>query len=183
MSTLDEESRIPTERLELVSLGPVFLANMLVSKPGPDLGFADPAGFLRGAEDVVRLRLKQIETSPEVAPWLLRALVLREDRVAVGFIGFHADPDERGMVEIGYEVLPSFQRRGYAREAASALIAWAGQRGARTVRACVSPENVASLALLGQQGFALVGEQFDEEDGRELVFERTAASSASRGRL
>jgi len=183
MSTLHETSRIPTERLELVSLEPVFLANMLVAKPGPDPGFVDPAGFLRGAEDVVRLRLKQIETSPDVAPWLLRALVLREECVAVGFIGFHAAPDERGMVEIGYEVLPSFQRRGYGREAATALIAWAARQGARTVRACVSPENVASLALLGQLGFALVGEQLDEEDGRELVFERTAASSAGRGGL
>ena len=183
MSTADDAGRIATERLELELLGPTFLANMLLSKPGPDPGFADPAGFLLGAEDVVRLRLEQIETSPEVAPWLLRALVfralvLREGRVAVGFIGFHAAPDERGLVEIGSEVLPSFRRRGYASEAVTALIAWAAREGVRTVRACVSPENVASLALLIRQGFALVGEQLDEEDGRELVFEMTVDARA-----
>jgi len=178
MSTADDAGRIATERLELELLGPTFLANMLLSKPGPDPGFADPAGFLLGAEDIVRLRLEQIETSPEVTPWLLRALVLRENRVAVGFIGFHAAPDERRIVEIGYEVLPSFRRRGYASEAVTALIAWAAREGVRTVRACVSPENVASLALLIRQGFALVGEQLDEEDGRELVFEMTVDARA-----
>lgn len=179
MSTAEDTSRIVTERLELVLLGPTFLANMLVAKSAPDAEFPDPAGFLAGAEDVVRLRLKQIETNPEVAPWLLRALVLREERVAVGFIGFHAAPDERGTAEIGYEVLASFRMRGYASEACTALIAWAARQGVRTVRASASPENAASLALLARQGFALVGEQLDEEDGRELVFEKTVVACAT----
>lgn len=166
-------------RLDLVLLGPTFLANWLVAEPGPDLGFSDPFSFLVGAEDVVRLRLTQLEMNPELGPWLLRALCLRDEGVAVGFIGFHAAPDERGLVEIGYEVLPAFRRRGYASEAATALIAWAGRRGVRTVRASVRPQNTASLALLARHGFVLVGEQLDEEDGRELVFERALGACAT----
>jgi len=165
-------SRIPTERLELVSLDPTFLAAWLAGEPLPDLGFADPAGFLVGAEDVVRLRLDQLKVEPGIAPWLLRAIVQRADRVAVGFIGFHAAPDERGMVEIGYEVLPAFRRRGYATEAVGALMKRAARQGAQVVRACVSPANAASLATLARHGFVLVGEQLDDEDGRELVFEK-----------
>ncbi len=178
MSRDDETSRILTERLELVLLGQRFLASIVSGNPGSDPLFSDPLGFIGGAEDVVRLRLNQLEARPEIAPWLLRALVVRETRVAVGFIGFHDAPDERGMTEIGYEVLPSFRRQGYAIEAVSALIGWAGRHGVSTVRACVSPDNDASLALLARQGFAVIGEQVDEEDGRELVLERTVDACA-----
>jgi [ribosomal protein S5]-alanine N-acetyltransferase len=172
MSREPEASRILTKRLELVLLGRTFLADIVSGNPGSDLAFTDPAGFMAGAEDVARLRLKQLDANPDIAPWLLRAIVVRETRVAVGFIGFHDAPDDCGMAEIGYEVLPSFRRRGYAFEAVSALTRWAGRHGVMRVRACVSPENGASMALLARQGFAVVGEQIDEEDGRELVLER-----------
>lgn len=178
MTRDDEARRILTERLELVLLGQTFLASIVSGSPGSAPSFHDPHGFIGGAEDVVRLRLNQLEARPEIAPWLLRALVVRETRVAVGFIGFHDAPDERGIAEIGYEVLPSFRRQGYAIEAVSALIGWAGRHGVSTVRACVSPDNDASLALLARQGFTVVGEQVDEEDGRELVLERSVDACA-----
>ncbi|HSD89931.1 MAG TPA: GNAT family N-acetyltransferase [Kofleriaceae bacterium] len=157
-------------------LGRSFLASWLAGQPTPDLGFSDPAGFLVGAEDVVRLRLEQLEADPELAPWLLRAVVMRDERIAAGFIGFHSRPDDHGVVEIGYEVLPAFRRRGYASEAVTALIAWATREGARAVRACVSPDNAASRALVARQHFVLVGEQLDAEDGRELVFEKACVT-------
>jgi RimJ/RimL family protein N-acetyltransferase len=37
----------------------------------------------------------------------------------------------------------------------------------------ISPRNEPSLALARKLGFEQVGEQFDEEDGLELVFELT----------
>jgi ribosomal-protein-alanine N-acetyltransferase len=171
-------SCIVTTRLELPVLGPMFLARSLAADTGAldellgELAFSDPAGFLVGAHDVVRLRLQQLEAKPDVGAWLLRALVLRDQRIAIGFIGFHAEPDERGMVEIGYEVLPQFRRCGLASEAVAALIDWAAREGVSTVRASVGPENRASLALIARQGFVQVGEQIDEVDGRELVFEK-----------
>jgi RimJ/RimL family protein N-acetyltransferase len=175
MSAL-ETSRILTPRLELPVLGRTFLAHWLAAGAGPlgDLGFSDPAGFLVGADDVVQLRLQQLEANPDIAAWLLRALVLRDERIAVGFIGFHAEPDERGIVEIGYEVLPQFRARGYASEAVAGLIDWAARQGVRTVRASVGPDNRASLALIARLGFVQVGEQIDEVDGLELVFEKVA---------
>ncbi len=41
-----------------------------------------------------------------------------------------------------------------------------------TVRASVSPENAASLGTIAPFGFVQVGEQMDEIDGLELIFER-----------
>jgi [ribosomal protein S5]-alanine N-acetyltransferase len=45
------------------------------------------------------------------------------------------------------------------------------------VRATISPGNVASLATIAKFGFAEVGEQWDEEDGRELIFEVAVRTS------
>jgi hypothetical protein len=39
----------------------------------------------------------------------------------------------------------------------------------------ISPDNVASAGLVAQYGFTEVGEQWDDEDGLEIVYERVAA--------
>jgi RimJ/RimL family protein N-acetyltransferase len=48
----------------------------------------------------------------------------------------------------------------------------AGEPDVRTVRASVSPDNAGSLATIEPYGFVQVGEQMDEIDGLELIFER-----------
>lgn len=120
-----------------------------------------------------RFRLNQIGTDPSSAPWLVRAVVALPDQIVVGHAGFHGPPDDNGMVEIGYSIVPEFQRRGYGRAAARELIRHASEHpGVRVVRASISPDNAASLALIRSLGFTHVGEQWDEEDGLELIFER-----------
>lgn len=120
-----------------------------------------------------RYRVHQVRQDPESAPWLVRAVVAVPDGVVVGHAGFHGPPDERGMVEIGYTTLPAFRRRGYARAAAQELLRYAAASPTvRVVRASISPDNAASLAVIRGFGFVQVGEQWDEEDGLELVYER-----------
>jgi RimJ/RimL family protein N-acetyltransferase len=88
-------------------------------------------------------------------------------------VGFHGPPDDQGRVEIGYGIVPAQRRQGYAREAIAGLTDWAFATGeARVCVASVSPLNTASLALVRSLGFRQVGEQIDELDGLELVFER-----------
>ncbi len=41
----------------------------------------------------------------------------------------------------------------------------------RTVRVTIGPDNVASYRLASQYGFTEVGEQWDEEDGLEIIYE------------
>ena len=127
-------------------------------------------------------RLQQLVADPACAPWLVRLVVAQpdgQDEVIVGHAGFHGPPDARGMVEIGYSVLPEYRRRGLARAAVAELFAFAVRHGATTVRASVSPGNTPSLRLIASYDFVQVGEQMDEIDGRELVFERPLPEPAS----
>jgi len=124
-----------------------------------------------------RMRARQADESPADLPWITGAVWDAEAALCVGKAGFHAAPDEDGMVEVGYAVDPAYRRRGYARAALEAMLARATAEPAiRTVRASVSPDNAASLALLAGYDFAHVGEQWDDEDGLELVYERDAAT-------
>ncbi|MFF0671839.1 GNAT family N-acetyltransferase [Streptomyces tendae] len=119
-----------------------------------------------------RFRLGQMAADPGRARWMVRQAVVGDGGLVVGHAGFHGPPDEVGMVEIGYSIAPDFRRRGYARSALIELLRRAAAEPAvTTVRAAISPDNVASLATIAGLGFVEVGEQWDEEDGREVVFE------------
>ena len=174
---------IRTRRLELVWMSPAFLEALLESArddaarvlgaelPG-DWPDAHDAGFLR-------LRLDQVRREPERAPWLPRALVLRESAPAmIGHAGFHGPPGVNGLgregaVEVGYTVFPTFRGRGFAAEAVSALLEWAeNEHGVDHFIASVGPDNAPSLAIVRNLGFAQTGEQWDEEERLELIFER-----------
>ena len=129
-----------------------------------------------------RMRSGQVEQDPGSAAWVTGVIWDERQQVAVGRAGYHGPPDQSGMVEIGYAVDPAYRRLGYARAALEALL----QRAAReprvkTVRVTISPGNAASRALASQYGFAEVGEQWDAEDGLEIIYE-VAASRHRYGR-
>jgi ribosomal-protein-alanine N-acetyltransferase len=122
-----------------------------------------------------RMRLDDIARDAKAADWIVRAAVSVPGEVVVGAGGFHGPPDDAGLVEIGYSTDPAYRRRGYARAMVAELLRWAAaEPSAVTVRASISPENHASLATIAGFGFAHVGEQWDDEDGTEFIYERPA---------
>ncbi|MEV0618037.1 GNAT family protein [Nonomuraea sp. NPDC050404] len=127
-----------------------------------------------------RFRLDQMTADPGNARWMVRQAVTGPEGAVIGHAGFHGPPDEAGMVEIGYSVAPGFRRQGYGRAILIELLHRAATEPAvRTVRASISPDNVASLATIAGFGFIEVGEQWDERDGRELIFEVPANHNRS----
>lgn len=103
--------------------------------------------------------------------FLLHA-ALSTDGVLLGRVGCHGGPDANGEVEIGYYVRPSRRGQGVAGTIVDAFLPWLSDHGVRSVRATVGPDNSPSRRLLDRRGFRLVGEQWDDEDGLELVYVR-----------
>lgn len=126
------------------------------------------------------VRSKEIEADAEFEHWAASVVVDDETGEAVGHAGFHAPPNAAGMVEIGYVIDPRLRRQGYGRATVAAVLARCAEEPAvTTVRASISPLNAASLATIEGFGFEQVGEQIDDEDGLEFIFERPAKGSVS----
>lgn len=123
-----------------------------------------------------RLRLRQLESSPDDLEWIARPAVALDGPDAgqvVAHIGFHGAPDAEGRVEVGYTVDPLLRRRGHARALlAETITHLEADPRVHLLRASISPDNAASLATIAGLGFHEVGEQWDADDGLELLFER-----------
>ncbi len=96
-----------------------------------------------------------LHREPSAIGWLMWYFI-RDDgtpRVVIGNGGFKGAPKD-GVVEIGYSIVPEFQRQGYASEAVSALIAWAfSHRSVHRIIAETLPELDLSQRLLHKLGF------------------------------
>lgn len=119
-------------------------------------------------------RPEEARADPGLREWLPHVLVARRGKVPciVGEAGFHGPP-VGGESEIGYMVVADERRKGYATEAAGALIAWAGaEAGLERVRASVSPGNSASLGVLAKLGFDPAGRYIHPVRGEQLLYRR-----------
>jgi ribosomal-protein-alanine N-acetyltransferase len=121
------------------------------------------------------LRRNELAARPELLGWLVYAVLVGDE--IIGHAGFHGPPGRNARsdaeaVELGYTIFPPYRRRGYATEAAQALIAWArDEHGIRKFLFSIAPDNEPSLAIARRLGFTEVGAHWDEEDGEELEFE------------
>jgi len=121
---------------------------------------------------VWRLRADQVVTDPSSQAWITGVIWDEDGQRSVGRAGYHGPPGDVGMVEVGYAVDPEFRRQGYARAALEALLDRAAREpDVRVVRATISPGNLASRSLVEKYGFVENGEQWDDEDGLEIIYE------------
>jgi ribosomal-protein-alanine N-acetyltransferase len=127
------------------------------------------------SDEVSPAWLERLRTSSGADPWLHGfAVVERASGSVIGSAGFKGPPDSAGMVEIAYGIVPSCQGRGYATEAAAALVAFArDDERVRLVRAHTLPTRNASTRVLAKCGFQHLGEVVDPEDGPVWRWERS----------
>jgi [ribosomal protein S5]-alanine N-acetyltransferase len=165
---------IATQRLDLVELDIEAHRALRDGRLSEIAGASVPGDFAHGVPS--ELRIEQLRRDPQELPWLVRAIVLRDEARVVGSAGFHAPPLS-GLAELGYEICEGDRRRGFAREAVTGLMDWAEPQVA-TFRASIAPGNAASQALVVSLGFVRVGEQIDPVDGLEWVFEKPVTRSS-----
>jgi len=119
-------------------------------------------------------------TSPD--PWsCFFSIVHRPSDVVIGQCGYKGPPSVDGIVEIAYGVDEDYQGRGYATEAARALVVRAfGTGQVHIVRAHTLLEANASTRVLTKCGFERVGEVADPDDGLVWRWEIRNDRSADR---
>jgi predicted acetyltransferase len=165
-----------TDRISLISLDVSNLEHVLNDKiyqfRDIDERLSNPDYILKDNKYLVNLRLNQLKSNRRLADWLLYLVVDNQKHTIVGNVGFHDKPDKDGMIEFGITIGKSFRKQGYAFEAISTLCSWAIKTGeVRSIRASVSPDNVASKALISKLGLIKIGKQIDDIDGLEYVFQ------------
>jgi len=97
--------------------------------------------------------LRELRADPTQLPWRIRLIVERSSNTVIGSINLKGAPDSEGDVEIGWGLNESYRGRGYATEAAAAVIRWAFQQaGVCSVSATVPDDNHASQRVARRLG-------------------------------
>ena len=174
------EAPIATPRLELHHIPADGLIVLLEEKSDrlaiAERDFSNPYQVLISDEGPLPWRVPQVKANPATNKWFIRFIVLKETREIIGSISFHGVPDENGMMEIGLGIEKEFRGHGYAREALLGMWRWVcNQPGVETLRYTVSPTNIPSIAIINGFEFTFMGQQMDEIDGPEDIYEMSCA--------
>ena len=92
--------------------------------------------------------------------WVIES---KSNHQLMGTIGLRNFEDEQNYAEIGYEIDPIFQQKGFMSEAFKAILNFSFKElELKTIEAFTHKDNTASIALLEQQKFILDPERRDE---------------------
>jgi ribosomal-protein-alanine N-acetyltransferase len=162
--------RFETKRLICQSLTLNDYANFEAGLEPKWDGFTNPYKHLIEGPNPLKHRIPRVKKDPKFAEiGLVLAIAQRE---IIGSAGFHDYPDQNGMIEIGFGIVPEKQRKGYGLELLHGMWqAISSREDVKILRYTVSPENEASMHIIKKLQFILVGEQMDDEDGLELIYE------------
>ena len=158
--------RLATERLDLVPANGE-LARSDLEDPvrfSRQLGARIPLGWppellAEAREPLARM----MEKDPGLTGWMLWYWLLRNEMqgsganpglTLIGVGGFKGRPSASGMVEVGYALLPKFQRVGLGSEGLRALLEWGfSHREVTRITAETLPGLEGSIRLLEKAGF------------------------------
>jgi predicted acetyltransferase len=154
-------NRIFTARLELIPLSLLQLELSLFNLPSLEnqLGLTIAHDFImdrvRRAIGMKIEKMKKADVSQHVwfTYWLV---ILKEENIGAGMLGFKGYPNTEGSTEIGYGIDAAYQNKGYMSEAVQALIDWAFTHPFCTVITATEVENPASHRLLEKLGAQIV---------------------------
>jgi RimJ/RimL family protein N-acetyltransferase len=169
-TSLDEEgSTVKTNNLRLITVERVHVEALLRNKRelAAILRVTVPDGWpqFQEAFSLPADESQRSERSP--TDWPGYFFIHRRERALVGNGGFTGEPDDSGTVEIGYEIAPEYRNRGFATEAARAMIDYAfAHEEVRSVVAHTLAEANASNSVLRKAGMTFVGEADHPEVGK-----------------
>lgn len=145
----DRNATIRTRRLELIPLLRTH-ADELFPVLADDALYIFTQDSPPASHSALRDRFARLETrrSPDESQLWLNWLV-RSDGEAIGYVQATVKPDS---TDIGWVIGSSWQRFGYATEAAGAMISWLRTSGVMQIRACIHPDHAASRRVAEKIG-------------------------------
>lgn len=168
-----------TDRLELTAAtfdhihaemeSPEHLVRLLRTQVEPGW---PPGEYDRDAQEFFGCRLR--EGGASVVGWYVWYAVRREEEnqpsMLVGTGGYFGPPNEGGEVEIGFSIMPSARKDGYATEMARALVSNAFYDiRVHKVIARTTSDNMASVKVLTKSGFRYIRRDPSGNDVFEIL--------------
>jgi len=162
MITLDSKRLV----LNPLSLEQLETALVSIRMLAGSMGVPIVSRLLGGTvERAVTMKIEKMHSIPrEKHPWFTYWLiVLKEEKIGAGLVGYKGSPNENGEVEIGYGIDEQYQRCGYMTEAVNTLNEWAfAHSEVRAITATrVLVKNFASQKVLIKTGFSEISSDSD----------------------
>jgi RimJ/RimL family protein N-acetyltransferase len=149
--------RITTDRLVIRPLARTDVTELTRYRNIPEIArFQDwPLPYTR---DLAHELLDGLDgtNGPTTDLWVQLAIARIEDDALIGDLAVWLD-GEGALAMIGYTLAPEHHGKGYASDAAAALVDWLVAKGVHRIAATLDPENMASARVLERLGFRYTG--------------------------
>jgi RimJ/RimL family protein N-acetyltransferase len=165
---LDQHDDLRTPRLVLIAITPAMLnAEKSGQKLAGLIGCMVPANWppVDWEPHVLEILLKQYERCPEQVSWHRYVALPNSDgtQTLIGMIGAFWRETSPAECEIGYSILPPYERQGLATEASRALIQLIRRDPQiKSVIAHTFPELTGSIRVMEKCGLIFDGEGEEE---------------------
>lgn len=98
--------------------------------------------------------LNKVESPSGFESWMI---IQRDTNLIIGDIGFKGLPNEAGEIDLGYGIIASERKKGFAHEAAAGMLKWAfSQQAVKAVTANCLIDNLGSQKILSLLNFGII---------------------------
>ncbi|HLO52249.1 MAG TPA: GNAT family N-acetyltransferase [Kamptonema sp.] len=149
--------KIKTERLELIPYSVEVAEAAIADKYQIEklLNVQVPSDWPWSEVEEVLPFFAQLAADPLQLGWGAWLIIHSQENMIIGDLGF-GGKNEQGIAEIGYNILPAYQKQGYGFEAVQALVNWAlTQPGLHKIIATCPQGHLSSMRILEKLGMQL----------------------------
>lgn len=156
---------IETERLKIITFTVDLMEAFLrgdseIEKLAPYR--AAPEYPLEIYKQFFKYKIERFRKFPNENEWE-GIIIHKNDNMIMGDMGFKGGPNQEGIIDIGYSIVPSYRGCGYATEMGKAMVNWGlSQPNVKKVIATCDPDNFASIRVLEKIGFHITQKTEDK---------------------
>ena len=119
---------------------------------------AEPVTDMKEADEIIEF-YRQLE--PRM--WHRWIIIEKESGIPIGTCGFHCWVQKARTCDVGYDLASNYWGKGYMNEAMKAILNFSETKmNIKEIRACIYPDNHASIRVALKLGFVWNGEMKDE---------------------